>query len=416
MSSRSVFVLVLLPLMLGAERFANNAMRSPLFVYLMHEEGERAATMSRMMAMMALGGLVGPLLAGVLALLVGPRVVALAGAALAAGGYFLLAAQGPFQVALVIVTIGVGLFKPCPWAILGDEVSREDTPSGVDTPPKSPRRFTLAAALAMLLYAATNIGAFVAPLVGGVLVSRSGSGAAFGLCGAAALACLVGTVVVAAIRPRSRAPSAQPNAQPVYRAPANMPAAAPPPSASGRGLLGLVVLFVATVPVDLASTLERSSTLPRSSWVMSLSGVVLVLASLVGFAIYLSSALARRPLPMLPLMGGALVVVIVGTVAMRIESVATFAVGLTLLAMAEPFIGSVGIAYATLSTGPRARTLVVGAWIAAGAVVSWVATAAPGVIGLDFYPGVVLVLALPLAIAAACALLVGGRRIHALFE
>jgi dipeptide/tripeptide permease len=416
MPSRSVFVLVLLPLMLGAERFAYYAMRSTLVLYLMQEQGETAARVGTTMSAMALGGVVEPLLAGVFALLVGPRVVALGGASLAAVGYFMLAAHVPYLIALGVVTLGVGLFKPCPWAILGDEVSREETPSGMDAPPKSPRRFTLAAALVMLLYAATNIGAFVAPLVGGVLHSRAGSEVAFGMCGSAALACLVGTAIVAAMHPRRRAPSAPQNAQPVYRAPAQMPAAAPPPPAAGRMLLGLLVLFVATVPVGLASTLEWSSTLPRSSWVMSLSGVVSVLASLVGFSIYLSAALARRPLPMLPFMGGALVVVIVGAIAMRIENVATFAVGLTLLAMAEAFIGPVGMAYATVSTGPRARTLVVGAWIAAGAVVSWVASAAPGVIGLDFYPGVVLVLVLPLAIAAACALFVGGRRIHALFE
>ncbi|MEZ4298368.1 MAG: hypothetical protein R3B70_25680 [Polyangiaceae bacterium] len=148
MNARRAAVLAALPLLFLLERAAYYGMRS---VLMMHLNGTGMA-MAEARSVMSTGAFlvaVTPLLGGILGIFTGPRALIPAGAVVAAVGYLVLGAGGPGSVgvAMVLIALGGGLFKPGVLGVAGQEMGRD-----LDTP---------RAALCLLLYGAINFGAFV---------------------------------------------------------------------------------------------------------------------------------------------------------------------------------------------------------------------------------------------------------------
>jgi dipeptide/tripeptide permease len=407
MSWPRILTLMLVPVLVGIERFAYYAVRSVLILYLTRDLGLTTAEAFDLYARFTWMALLTPLLGGALALAIGPRVTAAIGAVLAALGFFLLAA-GANGAFVWVSGLGVGLFKACPWAILADAVAREESPSGDPADaPLSPRRFPLMVAMTAFVYLAINVGAFLSSSAGALAATRSGFTSVFVAAGVVMVGAVAIAVVIALLPLAMRAERPK-DAHAPYRAPA-MPGA---PSASvasvGPPLLGLLVLFGAIVPYHLALpvTGQAAYFLQIRSALATVNPLVVIVASALGFAFFLAAALSRWSFPLTWPFGGALVVFGLGLIPIVAASNAlTFALGTAVTGVAEAIIEAVALAYVALATGRRIATLTVAVWLALASV-------------LSFVPVSEVAWRFELAAFAALALLAGalvlifGRRLH----
>ena len=368
MTGRRIATLLLVPVFFGVERMAYYGMRSVLVLDMLHRlemtQSESMAVLARLNALV----LWIPLLGGALALALGPRVVLVLGAALATLGYALLASISTPSVATLLVGVGVGLMKPCAWAVLADAIATEDAPGGADVAPLSPRRFPLMAAMFLAGYAAINLGAALSPLVMGTAGEHFGTSIAFWLSTGVMLVALALSVVLAVLKgtaqPRALAPE-----QSVYRAPAApLAGAASPARAHARAsLLGLLALLGAVTPYSVALPIVYTSQdfLGLAAQLVAVNTAFVLVASIAAFLVFLTLALLRRSFPLTWALGGALALFGVGLVPLWLaDSAAVWGVGIVLTAVAEPVITAVGLAYAALATGARTRTLLIAGWMA----------------------------------------------------
>jgi dipeptide/tripeptide permease len=407
MSGTRLLTLLLVPVLVGCERFAYYGVRSLLVLDLTRRFGLSMGEAGALLTLLGVLVLVVPLLGGVLALALGPRIVAIAGAVVAAVGYALLGTDASRALALVIVGLGVGIFKPCIWAMLADAITDEEAPAGAGEAPRSPRRFALMGAAALASYATINVGAMLAPVAASFVAEAKGFGTTFfGLAGTMLVTIVLAAAIAVLPRMgRSRGSASQASA---YRAPASLAIAVPPPTPLGAPMVGLLALLGASIPFELGSPVAYSVgyLLHLPPQVEAVSSFFLVVASAASFVLLLVVALSRRSFPLTWAFGGALLVFGVGLVPLLLAgSAAPFVLGAALTAAAEPLVTAVGLAYAALATGRRSRTLVVGAWLL---LTSLLQRLPPS----EGAWRVELAIFAVLAIASGAVLLVVGRRLH----
>ena len=169
-----------------------------------------------------------PILGGYLAdRFFGQRAMAIAGALLMAAGHFLMAVESMLFVALGLLVLGMGAFKP-----------NVSTQVGALYAPNDPRRVPAYS----IYYVGINIGAFLAPLVAGTLGGEVGWHYGFGAAGVGMLISLA--IYLAGLRhlppderPRSSEPAIggaavrSPRAASDWRVAGGLPAR---PGCSGR--------------------------------------------------------------------------------------------------------------------------------------------------------------------------------------
>jgi hypothetical protein len=411
MSARRVVTLALLAAAVLLERFAYYGVRALLGVYLVEEAGLGPGEVGRALTeIFVFGGLLMPLVGGTLALVLGSRLTAAIGALVAATGYALLAKTGHPVMSCLVASGGVGIFRPCTWAIAAEELSRERPLAPGAPPPLSPGRFFAVAAAAVALYAAIDVGAFAGPFLSTTLEGRWRYPAVFGA-GAASDAVVSVLGLVVAVLPwleRTRKAPAAPAKHP-YRAAGPVRAEVP----TRLALAGAVILFAAAVPyeVGISAGAAGGTVGPMSiasSGAPFLACTLYLVAAVVGIA-------TRWPGPLLRVFGAALVIYAFGGV---LEALASLShpgwtgMGGVITGFAEPGVAAIGIAYASLATRPRASALVVGAWISLGSALG----AAGGALGaMPSLRVPVLGSAAVLAAAAGTLLVVFGRRMHQRF-
>ena len=315
MKSRpNLLTLAMLVLAIGFERFAYYGARSIVILQLVVHEQMDAASASRFYSHITTFSLFTPLLGGLLALGVGPRFTALTGASIAFVGYGLLAVGAPPTLCMVVIALGAGVFRPCPWAIAAEEVAQEASPAGQGPAPMSARRFAAMSAVACVLYGTVNIGAALS-FVMGWLRSRNGATTAFGFTAFLMLGCVGVTSVVVFLGRSDKAKTASAPVDP-YRAIGAAALRAPRPAA-GLAFAGLALLLVIELPYSVASSLSfypvemaRSGGLTTETMglLMAVNPFVVVVASVFALALLLVATLHRWSTPPLVLYGLGIVV------------------------------------------------------------------------------------------------------------
>jgi dipeptide/tripeptide permease len=371
MTGRKIATLALVVVAIGLERFAYYASRAVFFMYLTRDGKMTTAAMGVVSGIASAVVAFAPLVGGALAIAVGPRVVALAGAVLATAGYFMLAAGASPYAYIAVGAFGVGLFKPCLWAIVADEASRDEVAAGVDpeSAPPSARRFVVAAAVFALMYGATNGGAMIGPPLTAAMADKVGVASAFNVAGVVSFVVLILAIALVALAPR-RPPRVVPPPQPIYRAP-HAPADPVAPSSTAHALGGVALLLVAMIPFDVASALgpdPSEFSQARVMWLYSINPIVVILATVVLFAILLAFALGRTRPVLTRWIGGALIATSFGCALLAVGGfsggLAIVVAGTAIDAAAEPIVAASAMTYAALAAPSRFRTLVVGAWLA----------------------------------------------------
>jgi POT family proton-dependent oligopeptide transporter len=409
----------MLVLAIGLERFAYYGTRSGMMIHLVTNEGMDTGEARRLYTTVTMLALFTPLLGGLLALGVGPRITAVAGAGLALVGYGLLVVGAPTALCLVVVALGAGIFRPCPWAIAAEELSHETSPSGAaqGDAPMSARRFAAVAAMACVLYGSVNGAAAASSYVMGFLRNTSGPRAVFAFAAFVMVLCLAISGVVFFFGRTTDAKTASAALDP-YRAPGAAPLRVARP-ATGLAFAGLALLLVIELPYSMASALSfypvemgqsgaglSSATIELISLVNPL---VVVVATVFAFALLLVATLQRWSTPPLLLYGVGVLVFAVGLVPLALgSSVALLLLGITITAVGEALVAPIAMAYAALAAKGRPAALVVSVWILlsnAGSQISRVMSAERG-----FRP-LLIVLAVILVVAGGATLAV-ARMVH----
>lgn len=378
MSFRAVAALALLIVALGAERCGYYASRSVLMLDLRAAgmSGADALTLYRTFTFVAY---VAAFAGGGLAFAIGPRMTAAIGAVIAAVGAFSLAGGAPASVASFVLALGAGVFKACPYAAAAEVLADEDGGVAQGFLP-TPRRFASFATFAVLTYGAINVGAFIAPIVTGVLRTTrdgggSGSSHAFGgamdLLAAilAGISTFLGSGTAKTIAREAHAP---------YRGPDAMPALQPSPQPRTNDvfvpltLLGVVFVAMHFV-MDRAQPGTAELGMPNSSWLYSMNPIIVLAMTVPCGALFFVLALQRSPLPLTRILGAGIVLFgfggMLSVIAMVAGAgVATWAAVLGVTAIAEAVAFPLGLTYAALAVRSRAATLVVAGWITLTAI------------------------------------------------
>ncbi|MDB4995459.1 MAG: hypothetical protein JWM74_2891, partial [Myxococcaceae bacterium] len=376
MKSRpNLLTLAMLVLALGLERFAYYGTRSGLMIYLVSNEGMESGSARQLYTAVTVLALFTPLLGGLLALGVGPRITAVAGAGLALVGYGLLVVGAPSVLCLVAIAVGAGIFRACPWAIAAEELSHEASPSGADQndAPRSARRFAAVAATACLLYASVNVAAASSSFVTGWLRNASGSRAVFAFVSFVMLLSLAITSLVAFLGRSTAGKSMTAPADP-YRARGAAPLRAARPT-TGLAFAGLAMLLVVELPYSVASSLsfypaemaQGGAGLSRATMdILTLvNPLVVIVATVLAFALLLVATLQRWSTPPLLLYGAGVLVFAIGLVPLALaeSSIALVLLGTAITAVGEALVAPIAISYAALAAKGRPATLVIAAWI-----------------------------------------------------
>lgn len=346
MDLRRILTFLALPLVIGLDRLAYYGARSVLVLYMTRPAAEGGLGLESREAMVDYGVftalvLFSPILGGLLAIGIGPRLTLVVGAALSALGYVILgvAPAQAMVVPFVMLAIGQGLVRPSLFAIVGGELGR--------------RYESWRNALCAVLYVAINVGAMLAP-VASTLMSRSGFAPVFFTsAGLMALAAVVATGL--AVVQRFGPP----------------PDEAPPWRGAEIGILMLLLMAMPylsgleAVSTAQYSVLERSAGGSLDLSLMTLNPTIVTLASLMFALVLVVFALSKVRAPTIPVLGVGLIVFAVGVApllfadGMRSAVVASIAV----TALGEALVGPLLISRASADTNPRFATLVVAGWL-----------------------------------------------------
>lgn len=367
MSFRSWAALGLLVCALAAERSGYYGVRSFLMFHL-HDRGMSTVEASSVFSVFSLVASVAPFAGGGLALLVGPRLAAAIAAFVGALGAFALATGAPPVLSLIVLGLGSGAFRPCPF-VAGAEILADEDGGAAQGFAPSARRFMSVAAFVVLAYAAINLGALIAPVATGVLASARDVSTSFGVAGALQL---LGALLAGAawFLGTSRARELAKAAHDPYRSAQGAPVAAPTLANDSTVFGPLVLLGFAFAAMHLAfeKTMPLSSDMRDARWIYSINVVVVLLLALPSFVLYLVLANQRSALPLTRLLGPGLIVygagMIISTFAYATRaSTLIAALGLVVTAAGEGIAGPIALAYAALAWRGRAATLVVGGWL-----------------------------------------------------
>jgi dipeptide/tripeptide permease len=369
--SRALLSLAALALALCLERAGYYGLRSVLMLHL-RDSGMEIASIGALLGLSMWVYHGSAVIGGALALAAGPRWTALVGTVLAAVGAALLGADGPASLAMMLVSAGAGIFRPCMWAAAAETVFAEDDARAVAGVGRmaSSVRFATVAACATLFYACANVAALVAAPVAARLFGTVGFGAVAWT--AAGLDVLAGGCAAVAAVIGSGAPI-QPGAAPgqgAYRDPAVRVDVVVPAKDAPRAIGGLAILGGVTAMYVLAMTASYAPR-PRGSVTLAYSInpiVVLVVAAICFFAWLAFAQSKSAPAPLLA-WGAGLAVFAVGVLVTGAAldgeggaSTVPYLGGVVLMAAGEAASGPIGLAYASTATRTRASTLVVGAF------------------------------------------------------
>lgn len=378
MSFRALTALALLILAVAAERCGYYAVRSVLVLDLTRGglASTEAINIHQALTVFSYGA---AFAGGGLAFAFGPRVTALIGASVAAAGAFALAGGAPTAFAFCVAALGAGIFKASPYAAAAEILADEDGGAAQGFLP-TPRRFASFATFAVLTYGAVNVGAFIAPIVTGVLRQTrdgGGFGSTYGFAGTVDVLAvmLAGGMVFLASR-RARTLAQQAHAP--YRGPDGAPLARPAMPVRTNdvfvplGLLGIVFAALHFV-MDRARPDRIEMGLTNVSWLFTMNPIIVLVMTVPCGVLFFVLALQRSTVPLTRVLGVGLLVFgfggVLAVVAMTVgQSVSTWAPALAIIAIGESIVFPLGLTYAALAVRSRAATMVVAGWITLTAV------------------------------------------------
>ena len=423
MSFRAYLSLVLVAAAVFLDRIAYYSARSVLFLWMVKDQGMATPSASTAYASLTAVSYVVTVVAGAIAIGVGPRAVAVVGAVFAAAGASLLAASVTPFVSLGVFAIGTGLLRPCMYAIAADAIVSEDRgPDGSLAP--SPRRFAAVTAAFFFVYASVNVGSIAAPALGAALYQTRGPGAAFGASFALyviEIVLAIGLVVVGILTKKASLAASAP-VDP-YRGGGGaggmamgtfgpQEAAASP---GGRAIGGVAILAVPTFFYAMGSSLTFSlAHAPRAPWVQAINPIVVTLVSMVLFVLFLVAAVQRWAFAPLVVWGVGFAVFALGLFPIALSvgeggSPIVYALGSVVVGAGEALVAPVAMAYAALSSR-RGATLAIALYTA----VSYAGSAAAPQPGGALQAPVLIVIGL-LALVTGIAIAILGQRMHRSF-
>jgi len=359
MSKHRALVVLGLVVSVMLERAAFYGVRSALFPWMAGDlgmdEGEAVEALHLAVTSVAFA----PLLGGVLALAVGPRVTLVVGAVVAALGYGVLAVTvaGPPIYGLSLVTIGAGLFRPAWLVALAREFAY----------PHGNRR----TAVLLMAFVGIDLATMLATIGALFVQNAGGAGTVFGV--GAGVSVLVAALTAGVVFMRKRVGPKADVATFGGR----------PEVGAGVLLLLLLPCYLATGALDTLLSAARSDVSFESRRLLTLLGPVTTVAvTLIAAAVFFVAARKRaRPLA-LPVIGGGLVVTALGV---GVGSLADLESGLTalplvgviLMEVGEAVVVCVALARVAADTRPRTATMVLALFLVAPRGLGLLALAAP---------------------------------------
>lgn len=346
MNLRRLLTFLALPLVLGLDRLAYYGARSVLLVYMTRPAAEGGLGLpspaaTRDYAVLTMLVLLTPLLGGLLAIGIGPRLTLVIGAVLSALGYVLIgvAPAQSITVPFVILAVGQGLVRPSLFAIVGGELGR--------------RHESWRNALCAVLYVAINLGAALAPIAS-TLMSRSGFTPVFFTSAGLMVLAVVVSVGLAVVQRFGPPPDE-------------------PPPWRGAEIGIMFILFLAmpylsglgVVSTAQYNVLDRSAGGALDVALMTLNPTIVTLASLVFALVLVVFALSKVRAPTLLMLGAGHIVFAIGVAPLLVAGDTRIAVvaSIAVTALGEALVGPLLISRASADTNPRFAALVVAGWL-----------------------------------------------------
>ena len=351
-STRALFAVVALPILMMLERFAWYGTRSIQYIHLT-DLGWSSAQMGEMYAVQSFILPGATLLSGLVALAVGPLPLIALGLLLAAAGYAMVPMFGADSVQLPIYlsAVGTSLFRPAVWAALLIPLAR----------PRESGRI----GACLLLYAAANVAGVAAPAASTRVLNTFGSGAAYGTAaGVAFLGLLVALAFTGGwlgTREEERAMPPSPSGR--FELPVVL-------GAAGLGLLLFIPWTGLFTGYDAvwASIWELPFVQGYESIWMAVNPGVVVFVGLLLASIFLVLALLQKGFPALVLAGAGMILVSAGVILIAIgpvrETAWGFGVGFVLLSIGEVMAAPALISRIGGDVHWRLTTLFVALWLA----------------------------------------------------
>jgi dipeptide/tripeptide permease len=352
MNDRRLLTFIALPLLIGLDRLAYYSARAVLAVYMSTGLGiESSAAMAEYRQITALMVLT-PIIGGLLAVGVGPRITLMAGALFAAIGYVTipLVPAAALLIPLVTLAIGQGLIRPSVFAIVGSELGGRHEP--------------WRNALCALLYLAVNVGSALAPLIGSSFAAKAGFASVFYLSGGLTVLVAVLAAGIAAVQRFGPPPDEEPR---------------------DRGVeLGVLVLLVlsasylsglGTVSDVQFGALERAAAASSNpSFMYTLNPIIVSGATLVLAVVLVVLAVTKIWVPTLPIIGAGMIVFAIGVVPLLFsgaDAPGGVVASIALTALGESLVGPLLLSRVSADTQPRFATLVVALWMVASGALGW---------------------------------------------
>lgn len=332
--SRYALAFITLPLVVVFERMAYYAMRVVLPMWLLRDQHLTGPTAAELRDEMGLYMGLAVLLGGVVALVIGPRLTALAGALLMAGGYVALALTDASSVHLLrwLLIVGSGLYQPAVYACAGQAMRGQ-----------AETRWAL---FFLVLALSTNLGAFFGSTMGGLFVGNySGAFILSAVAATLAAGTLAGFSLIRRTEEQARTET------------------------NHKLRIGIAILWVAILPSlllmahadHIVVTRVEPSALASTLGAGTAVGFIVILVLIAGFLFVANQA--RRVV--LPLIGGGLLLCAVGIAPLLIGGTAANTASVVLLAPCGVLIGQIGLARISVGTKERMSTAIVAVWLAA---------------------------------------------------
>lgn len=352
MNDRRLLTFIALPLLLGLDRLAYYSTRSVLALYMMSglaiEPSAARADYAQFTGLMMLT----PIIGGLLAIGIGPRITLLGGALCAAFGYMTipLVPAAALPIPLVLLAIGLGMVRPSVFAIVGSELGGRHEP--------------WRNALSALLYLAVNLGAALAPLGAGRIAAKLGFASVFYLSGGLTLLVAVLAAGTAAVQRFGPPPDEAPRAR-----------------GAELGILALLIVAgsylsgLGVVSDVQFGALDAPGASGPPGLLVSLNPIVVSVATVVLAIVLVVLAVNKVRAPTLPIIGAGMIVFALGVAPLLFSgggSRGGVVASIMLTALGEALVGPLLLSRVSADTHPRFATLVVALWMVASSVLSWI--------------------------------------------
>jgi hypothetical protein len=393
------------------------------------ERGARGLLLNQGLALLGL------LLGAGGSVVVGPRLVGLAGALLAALGALGLAAGASLVPAQSVLTLGSAIFEVAPYAAAAALLVRDDPEIYGSEPALSPRRFAAVTAFFFLLAFVSQLSWLVAPALASAMIDHESFALPFGF---AAFAFVLAVTFVALSGELRVSQAGLTDAiQGPYRSPplAPTPSEPQPMKPNSRALQGLALLVLpAALGVMTSQRGLHSLINARALWVLTAGGVVGTVLTAIVVVVFYRAARDRALWPPMVLWSYGVIALGVGSLlastysdpakldpvgpilvsandlAPAVPSVALLTAGQLLTSSAMDCLHPIGLVYAALSLPPRFSPLAIAGWLA----VSWVSSSFAGVMitTSDSIPTTVSIVVGVLLLVMGVTYIVNARAMH----